>query len=133
MLFWFSSRCRNFGTSGSEKRYCDCTTPLFLAAPLTGAAGTLSSTRLSVNSPNHPRRSRNGFPRKVASTSFFLFFSISAGSCDGLTRTMLLVLSLLADAGRNVGTTAPCNTDVGDVGVAELEELVDKPGTTIGT
>ena len=25
-----------------------------------------------------------------------------------------------------------CNTDVGDVGVAELEELVDKPGTTIG-
>ena len=26
-----------------------------------------------------------------------------------------------------------CKTDVGDVGVAELEELVDKPGATIGT
>ena len=46
---------------------------------------------------------------------------------------MLLKLSLLVDAGCNVRTTASCNTDVGDVGVAELEELVDKPGTTIGT
>ena len=46
---------------------------------------------------------------------------------------MLLVLSLLVDAGCNVGITASCNTDVGDVGVAELEELVDKPRTTIGT
>ena len=46
---------------------------------------------------------------------------------------MLLVLSLLVDAGCNVGNTASCNTDVGDVSVAVLEELVDKPGTTIGT
>ena len=46
---------------------------------------------------------------------------------------MLLELSFLVDAGCNVGITASCNTDVGDVGVAELEELVDKPGTTIGT
>ena len=46
---------------------------------------------------------------------------------------MLLVLSLLVDAGCNVRITASCNTDVGDVSVAELEELVDKPGTTIST
>ena len=47
---------------------------------------------------------------------------------------MLLELSLLVDAGCYVGTTASCNTDdVGDVGVAELEELVNEPGTTIGT
>ena len=46
---------------------------------------------------------------------------------------MLLELSLLVDAGCNVGTAASCNTDVGDVGVAELEERVGKPGTTIGT
>ena len=57
-------------------------------------------------------------------------FSVSACSCDGLTRTVLI--SLLIDAGCNVATTASCNTDVGDVGLAELEELVDKPGTTIG-
>ena len=25
------------------------------------------------------------------------------------------------------------NTDAGNVGVAEIEEIVDKPGTTIGT
>ena len=41
---------------------------------------------------------------------------------------MLLELSLIVDAGCSVS----CNTGVGDVG-AELEELVDKPGTTIGT
>ena len=47
--------------------------------------------------------------------------------------TVPLVLSLLVDAGCNAGTTASCNTHVGDAGVAELEELVDKPGATIGT
>ena len=57
----------------------------------------------------------------------------SAGSCDGRPRTVLLVLSLLVVAGRNVGTTASCNTDVGYVGEAELEEPVDEPGATIGT
>ena len=59
-------------------------------------------------------------------------FLVSAGSCDGCLRTVLLTLSLLVDAGCSVGITASCGTDVGDVGVAELEEPVDKPGT-IGT
>ena len=70
----------------------------------------------------------------MVSLSPFLFvFSVSAGSCDGLTRTVLLILSLLVDAGCNVGITSSCNSDVGDVGVAGLEELVDKPGTTISS
>ena len=60
-------------------------------------------------------------------------FSVSAGPRDGLTRTVLLVLSLLVDAGCNAGITASCGEDVGDVGVTELAELVDRPGTTIGT
>ena len=46
---------------------------------------------------------------------------------------MILVISLLVDVRCCVGTTASCDNDVGDVGVAELEEPVDKPGTTIGT
>ena len=47
---------------------------------------------------------------------------------------MPLVLSLLVKAGCCVGITASCGQDVGDVGVvAELEERVDGPGTTIGT
>ena len=50
-----------------------------------------------------------------------------------LTRIELPVLSLLVNAGCNVRTTASCDTDVGDVGVAVLDELVDKPGTTSGT
>ena len=64
---------------------------------------------------------------------FLFVFSVPTAACDGLTRTVPLVLSLLVDAGCNVGITASCNTDVGDLGVAEIEELVDKPGTTIGT
>ena len=63
----------------------------------------------------------------------FFFFSISAGSCDVLTRIELPVLSLLVNAGCIVRTTASCDTDVGDVRVAVLDELVDKPGTTSGT
>ena len=59
-------------------------------------------------------------------------FGVSAGSCDGCLRTVLLVLSLLVISG-NVGIIASCGTDVGDVGVAELEEPVDKPRTTIST
>ena len=39
---------------------------------------------------------------------------------------MLLVLSLLVDAGCNVGAAASCKTDVGNVGEDELEEPVDR-------
>ena len=92
-------------------------------------SGTLSSTRLSVNSSNHSGRSRNGFPRTFSLSPFFfvLFFGFCWFMATGL-HAVLLELSLLVDA----WCSASCNTDVGDVGVAELEELVDKPGTTIG-
>ena len=89
-------------------------------------AGPLSSTRFSVNSLNHSGRSRNGFHRTVSLSPILFVFSVSAGSCDGLLRTVQLVLSLLVDAGCCAGITASCGKDVGDAGVAELEELVDK-------
>ena len=66
-----------------------------------------------------------GFPVR---SRCLLFFSVSAGSRNGLPHTVLLGLSLLVGA----GCSASCNTGAGDVGVAELEELVDEPGTTIG-
>ena len=91
--------------------------------------GTLSSTRFSVILLIHSGRSRNGFPRMV-SLSFLFGFSVSVGSCDGLTRTVPFVLSLLVDPGCCVGVTASCGEDVGDEVVAEP---VDGPGTTIGT
>ena len=75
-------------------------------------AGTLSSTRFSVNSCNHSGRWRTGSHR---------------------TLSMPLVLSLLVHAGCRVGITASCGKDVGDVGVAEIEEPVYRQGTTIGT
>ena len=75
-------------------------------------AGTLSSTRFSGNSCNHSDTSRDGCPRALS---------------------MPFVLSLLVDAGCCVGIKASCGKAVGDVGVAELEEPVDRPGTTIGT
>ena len=34
---------------------------------------------------------------------------------------------------RTVETTESCGDDAGDVRAVELEERVDKPGTTIGT
>ena len=67
---------------------------------------------LRKKSSNHSGRSRDGSPR---------------------TLSILLVLSLLVDAGCCVGITVFCENDVGYVGVAELEEPVDKPGTTIAT
>ena len=60
-------------------------------------------------------------------------FSVSVGSGDRSLHAWLLVLSLRVDAGRNVDTEESCGSDAGDVSVAELEDLVDKPGTTIGT
>ena len=33
----------------------------------------------------------------------------------------------------NVRITVSCNTDVGEAGEDEVEELVDRPGTTVGT
>ena len=44
---------------------------------------------------------------------------------DGLTRTVRTHFLLMRDA-INVGTTASCNTHVGDVRVAKLEELINK-------
>ena len=72
-------------------------------------SGTLSTTRFSMNSSDHSGRSRNG--------------SLP-------TLSMLLVVSLLVDAVRCVGTTASSDNVVGGVGVAEL---VYKPETTIDT
>ena len=62
--------------------------------------------------------------------SIFRFLLVRAA---GFSLSVLLLLSLLVDVGCKCWNYASCGTDVGDVGVAELEELVDKAGTTIGT
>ena len=64
---------------------------------------------------------------------FYLGFSVSAGPCNRFPCTSSLILSLLVDAGCSVGVTVSCDEDVGDEGEGELEELVDRPGTTKGT
>ena len=103
-------------------KYCACRIPLFLAAlkmiheknsrVRPHELEPLSSTRFSVNSCNHSGRWRNGSHRNLS---------------------MPLVLSLLVHVGCCAGITASCGKDVGDVGVAEIEEPVKRPGTTIGT
>ena len=99
------------------------------------SSGKLSSTRCSVDSSNHSRRSRNGSPRAFSLSLFLFCFWFYSGSRDGSLRTLSMpfVLSLLVDAGCCAGTTPSCDNHVGDVGVAELEEPVDKPETTVGT
>ena len=80
-----------------------------------------TSTRFSTNYSNHSGRSCDGFPRTPSLSPFFVLFSISGGSYDGLRHSVPLDLSLVVD----VGCSVSCNADVGDVGVAELEELVE--------
>ena len=98
-------------------------------------SGTLSSTRFSVYFSNHSGRSRNGFPRTLSLSSFLFGFWISAGPRDGSPRTLSMprVFSLLFHAGCCVGTMGSCGTNVGEVSEDEVEELVDRPGTTKGT
>ena len=71
---------------------------------------------------------------RASSMSSILFgFSVSAGPRDELPRTSSLILSLLVAAGCSVEVSVSCDEDVGEVGEDELEELVDRPGTTNGT
>ena len=73
LLSWSSCKCRNVGPSGSEFFVLCLPDTTFLSGSeadsreeLAGAslcAGTLLSTRFSVNSSNHSGRSRNTSPR----------------------------------------------------------------------
>ena len=81
-----------------------------------------------VSSCHHSGNSGNGFPCASSLSSFLLGFSISAGPCDRFPCTSTLVLSLHGVAGCTVG-----DEDVGEVDELEVEELLDRPGTTNGT
>ena len=62
-----------------------------------------------------------------------MWFSFSAGSCDGFPRTDPLIFSLLSVAVCSVVVTVSCYGDVREISENEVEELVDEPGTTNGT
>ena len=72
-------------------------------------------------------------------TVFFLIVSILIAIfgfcwfCDRFPCTSTLALSLLVDADCSVVVTVSCDEDVGEVGEDEVEEPVDRPGTTKGT
>ena len=92
-----------------------------------GGSGTLSSTRLCLNSCSHSGRSCDEFPRTSSLLTFLFGFSVSAGPCDRLPCTSTLLLSLLVGVGWSVGVTVSCNEDVWVVSEDEVEELVDRP------
>ena len=96
-------------------------------------SGTLSSTRFSLNSCNHSGKSDNGSPPASSLSSFLLEFGVLVGLGDKSPCACSLTFLLRVVAGRIVEFTESCDDDVGDVGKAELEEPVDKPGTTSGT
>ena len=60
-------------------------------------------------------------------------FSVFAGSRNGFPRNPVLILPLLSAAGFSVPITESCDEDLEEVGGDDVEELVDKPGTTNGT
>ena len=51
----------------------------------------------------------------------------------GLLRANSSVLPLLLVGGNSVSVTASCDDNVGEVDEDEVEELVNRPGTTNGT
>ena len=83
LWFWFACRLRKFGPSGSEYEYCASliSLPLFFVGrseseswETCAGAGASESSRLSVNSSNHSRRSRNRFPDAWLLSLFFCVF-----------------------------------------------------------
>ena len=60
-------------------------------------------------------------------------FSISADPSDGFHRDSSLRISLLSIAVLSVLPTVSCDEDVEETGEDEVEELVDRPGTTKST
>ena len=100
---------------------------------LRDSAGTLSSSKFSLNSCRQSSKSCNSSPCNSSSFSILFVFSVSAGSCNRFHRNSALILPLLSIAGFSVLITVSCDEDVEEVGVDDVEELVDKPGTTNGT
>ena len=95
-------------------------------------SGTLSSTRPCLNSYCDSGRSCDKFPCTSTFSSFLHGFSVSSGSCDSFPCGSSLILSLLVAAGCSRWVTVSCDEDV-EVGEDEVEEVVDRPGTTKGT
>ena len=88
-------------------------------------AGTSVSSRFSVNSSNHSRRSRNRSSEARLLSLFFLFW-VSSGSCQFPGAGS----SLRSVAGLQDVLDESCGGDVEDELVPEFD---DNPGTTRGT
>ena len=88
-----------------------------------------SSTKKSAKSSNQQITQ----PNAVSMSSIFCIFGFCG--CNESLRARLRVLRLRVVAGLGVKSSVAnsCGTDVEDVLVVELEELVDHPGTTSGT
>ena len=70
---------------------------------------------------------------RAGSLSSFFVFQFLAGSGDRSPYAWSLTFSLHVVAGRIVELSESCVDDIGDAGVAELEEPIDKLGTAGGT
>ena len=88
----------------------------------------------SLNSPASHAIDRSVLLRVL---HFYFVFSVSVDLCSGFPRSSSLVLPLLSGTGFSVylltSNTASCDRDVEEVCVGVVQELIDKPGTTIGT
>ena len=95
-------------------------------------SGTHSSTNPCMDSVDNPAHLATHHSAIIRRHVFF-GFSISVDSCHEFPRAdeSPLAFSLLLVARISVSVTVSCEEDVGEVD--EVEELVDKPGTTNGT
>ena len=93
---------------------------------------TFLSTRFSLKSWSHSGKSRNSSRCNSSSSSWFVC-SVSVGLCIGFPRSSALVLPLLSVAGFSLLITVSCDEDVDEASGDEVEEFVERPGTTNGT
>ena len=89
--------------------------------------------QILFESCSHSGTSRNIPLRNSSSSSMLFAFSVSADPCNGFQRDSSLIISLLSAAGFSVLIRLSCDEDVEVLGEDDVEELVDRPGTTNGT
>ena len=97
-----------------------------------GSEGLPSSTKFSLNSCSQSGNSCNGLLCISSPFSFLFLLLVSEGLCSGVLRKSALVLPLVSIAGFSVPITESCDEDVEEVCEGDVEQLINKPGTTSG-
>ena len=148
LYFLSSCRCHNFGFSWSESQHYAYPSPiphllatLFVIHEKNWKCLDVHAMSLTMTLQEHFHQPNSLWipvanPADHAIINFVVLRRLHFYLCF---RVLLihgdssLIIALLATAGFSVLTTFSCDEDIEEVGEDEVEELVDRPGTTNGT